>query len=58
MAESDPTKAPDCTAKGLSVMEGLEVPLAGSRDCGRLHQRMKSSELLARRGQDKNQTLS
>jgi hypothetical protein len=28
MAELDLTKAPDCVAKGLSVMEGFEVPLA------------------------------
>jgi hypothetical protein len=31
MAELDPTRAQDCIAKGLSAMEGFEVPLASWR---------------------------
>ena len=51
MAELDLTRAQDCIAKGLSAMEGFEVPLAAWRvhaTAAELYQRMKSRELAKR----------
>jgi tetratricopeptide (TPR) repeat protein len=48
MAELDLKRAQDCIAKGLSAMEGFEVPLAAWRvhaTAAELDQRMKSREL-------------
>ena len=48
MAELDLTRAQDCIAKGLSAMEGFEVPLAAWRvhvTAAELYRRMKSREL-------------
>jgi DNA-binding winged helix-turn-helix (wHTH) protein/tetratricopeptide (TPR) repeat protein len=48
MAELDLARAQDCIAKGLSAMEGFEVPLAAWRvhaTAAALYQRMKSREL-------------
>jgi FixJ family two-component response regulator/DNA-binding winged helix-turn-helix (wHTH) protein/tetratricopeptide (TPR) repeat protein len=47
MAERDRTRAQDCIAKGLSAMEGFEVPLAAWRvraTAAELSQRVKSRE--------------
>ena len=51
MAELDLTRAQDYIAKGLSAMEGFEVPLAAWRvhaTAAELYQRMKSRELAKR----------
>jgi hypothetical protein len=51
MAELDLTRAQDCIAKGLSAMEGFEVPLASWRvhaTAAELYQRMESTELAER----------
>jgi tetratricopeptide (TPR) repeat protein len=48
MAELDLTRAQDCIAKGLSTMEGFEVPLASWRvyaAAAELHERRGESEL-------------
>jgi tetratricopeptide (TPR) repeat protein len=48
MAELDLTRAQDCIAKGLSAMEGFEVPLAAWRvhaTAAEIYRRMKSREL-------------
>jgi hypothetical protein len=51
MAERDLARAQDCIAKGLSAMEGFEVPLAAWRvhsTAAELYRQMKSSELAKR----------
>jgi tetratricopeptide (TPR) repeat protein len=51
LAELDLTRAQDCIAKGLSAMEGFEVPLAAWRvhaTAAELYRRMKSRELAER----------
>ncbi len=51
MAERDLARAQDCIAKGLSAMEGFEVPLAAWRvhaTAAELSQRIKSRELAKR----------
>jgi len=48
MAELDLTRAQECIARGLSAMEGFEVPLAAWRvhaTAAELYRRMKSRKL-------------